>query len=45
MKTTKLGLKKPDGTDRVNIQDFNENVEEIEKQLEQRPTKQGMQVT
>lgn len=41
MKTTKLGLKKPDGTDLVNIQDFNENVEEIEKQLEQRPTKAG----
>lgn len=41
MKTTKLGLKKPDGTDLVNIQDLNENVEVIEQQLEQRPTKAG----
>lgn len=41
MNTTKLGLKKPEGTDLVNIQDLNENVDVIEQQLEQRPTKTG----
>lgn len=41
MNTTKLGLKKPEGTDLVNIQDLNENVDVIEQQLEQRPIKTG----
>ena len=36
MKTTSLGLKKPEGTDLVNIQDMNDNMDVIEKELQAR---------
>lgn len=41
MKKTNLGLKKPEGTDPVNIQDLNDNMDLIETQLQQRPVKTG----
>lgn len=36
MKKTSLGLKKPEGTDLVNIQDMNDNMDVIEKELKVR---------
>ena len=36
MKKTSLGLKKPEGTDLVNIQDMNDNMDVIEKELQAR---------
>lgn len=39
--TPKYGLKKPEGTDPVDIQDFNDNTDLIEEELEKRPEKNG----
>ena len=41
MKITNLGLKKPEETDVVNIQDMNDNMDIIEKELQARPEKTG----
>ena len=41
METTSLGLKKPEGTDLVNIQDMNDNMDVIEKELQARVKKTG----
>lgn len=41
MKTTSLGLKKPEGTDPVDIQDFNDNADTIDAALNKRPEKTG----
>lgn len=41
MKTTSLGLKKPEGTDLVNIQDMNDNMDVIEKELQARTKSNG----
>lgn len=41
MKTTSLGLKKPEGTDLVNVQDMNDNMDIIEKELQARVKKTG----
>lgn len=41
MLLTSLGLKKPEGTDPVNVQDFNDNTDVIERELQSRPKKNG----
>lgn len=41
METTISGFKKPMGTDPVNIEDFNDNTDLLEKELAQRPLKNG----
>lgn len=41
MKKTALGLKKPEGTDLVNIQDLNDNMDIIERELQARPETTG----
>lgn len=41
MKKTALGLKKPEGTDLVNIQDINDNMDIIERELQARPETTG----
>ena len=41
MKFTSLGLKKPDGTDPVDVQDFNDNADLIDSRLQECATKEG----
>lgn len=41
MNTTSLGLKKPEGIDPVDIQDFNDNADIIDEELKKRPEKTG----
>lgn len=41
MKISDLGLKKPDATDVVNINDFNENMDIIESEFIKRPAHTG----
>lgn len=41
MNTTSLGFKKPAGTDPVDIQDFNDNADIMERELQARPKKDG----
>lgn len=38
---TSLGLKKPEGTDPVDVQDFNDNADIIDRELRKRPEKEG----
>lgn len=38
---TQLGLKKPEGTDKVNMNDLNENMDLIELELGRRASKTG----
>lgn len=41
MNLTSLGLKKPAGTDPVDVQDFNDNADLIDQELTERPKKDG----
>lgn len=41
MNLTSLGLKKPEGTDPVDVQDFNDNADLIDQELQNRPKKDG----
>lgn len=41
MELTSLGLRKPDGTDPVDIQDFNDNADLIDRELKNRPETDG----